>query len=85
MSSFCTSPPMMMKGWFSGLLRAAFTCEEVVSLCVLAAIGDSSGGALGQVTKRVVFVAYTCILALGMFLSSWLNVFWRILVPSRFL
>ncbi|XP_009360987.2 NEP1-interacting protein-like 1 [Pyrus x bretschneideri] len=65
MSSFCTSPPMMMKGWFSGLLRAAFRCEEVVSLWVLAAIGDSSGGALGRVTKRVVFAAYTCILALG--------------------
>ncbi|KAM1996979.1 hypothetical protein ACFX15_029866 [Malus domestica] len=65
MSSFCISPPMMMKGWFSGLLRAAFRCEEVVSLWVLAAIGDSSGGALGRVTKRVVFAAYTGILALG--------------------
>ncbi|KAM1857363.1 hypothetical protein ACFX14_007477 [Malus domestica] len=64
MSSF-SIPHMMMEEMFSGLLRATFRSKEVVSLWVLAAIGDSSGGAVIQVSKRVVFAAFTCFLALG--------------------
>lgn len=60
----------MMKGWFSGLLKATFRSKEIVSLWVLAAIGDGSrGGALISVINRVVFTAITCILALGMFIT----------------
>ncbi|BFG29555.1 hypothetical protein CerSpe_158310 [Prunus speciosa] len=56
----------MMKGWFSGLLKATFRSKEIVSLWVLAAIGDGSrGAALISVINRVVFTAITCILALG--------------------
>ncbi|BFG29557.1 hypothetical protein CerSpe_158290 [Prunus speciosa] len=55
----------MMKGWFSGLLKATFRSKEIVSLWVLAAIGDGSrGAALISVINRVVFTAITCILAL---------------------
>ncbi|VVA22784.1 PREDICTED: NEP1-interacting [Prunus dulcis] len=55
----------MMKGWFSGLLKATFRSIEIVSLWVLAAIGDGSrGGALMGVINRVVFTVFTCILAL---------------------
>ncbi|KAL6283970.1 hypothetical protein ACE6H2_014899 [Prunus campanulata] len=54
-----------MKGWFSGLLKATFRSKEIVSLWVLAAIDDGSrGGALISVINRVVFTAFTCILAL---------------------
>ncbi|CAB4308244.1 unnamed protein product [Prunus armeniaca] len=55
----------MIKGWFSGLLKATVRSKEIVSLWVLAAIGDGSGGgALISVINRVVFTAFTCILAL---------------------
>ncbi|XP_020418146.1 NEP1-interacting protein 2 isoform X3 [Prunus persica] len=55
----------VMKGWFSGLLKATFRSKEIVSLWVLAAIGDGSrGGALIGVINRVVFTVFTCILAL---------------------
>lgn len=54
-----------MKGWFSGITKVAFRSEEAVSLWALAAIGGFRTEFVTRVMKRIVFAAFTCILALG--------------------
>ena len=45
----------------------AFRSEEAVSLWALAAIGGFRTEFVTRVMKRIVFAAFTCILALGTF------------------
>ena len=45
----------------------AFRSEEAVSLWALAAIGGFRTEFVTRVMKRIVFAAFTCILALGSF------------------
>ncbi|KAJ1389566.1 Zinc finger, RING-type [Sesbania bispinosa] len=59
-----TSPTIMTK-WFSGMVKAATRCKEVFALGVLADIGGSVVGLFMKAMDRVLFVAFTCILALG--------------------
>lgn len=60
----------LCKELFSGLLKGALRSKEAVSLWVSATIeGLGNGSALIGVSKRVLLASFTCILAVGMYIS----------------